>query len=145
MRSPLHLVLVVFAVISVGCAPQIGDGCNNSFDCSINGDRQCDLSQPSGVCTIFGCEADTCPDDAVCVRFRPDPSRLTFTACMKPCEVDEACRVSEDFICLGADEVLATETMGGDPIAEVVDEERGDRRFCVSVADPANYGRADGT
>ncbi|RZO54950.1 MAG: hypothetical protein EVA89_26820 [Sandaracinaceae bacterium] len=144
MRSPLRLLLLVFAVISVGCAPQIGDGCNNSFDCSINGDRQCDLSQPSGACTIFGCDADTCPDDAVCVRFRPEPSRLTFTACMKPCETDASCRVSEDFICLSANEVLATEGPGGgegDVIAEIVDEERGERSFCISVVDPANYGR----
>ncbi len=131
MRSLLAVAALAAASIA-GCAPAIGDSCNTGFDCSINGDRTCDLARPNGACTVFSCEADTCPDDAVCVRWRPDPSRLTFTACMKRCENDGNCRVDEGYRCMAADD-LRTTVEGGDPVAEVIDEERGIGRFCVST------------
>lgn len=133
------VALLAFVALAFGCAPAIGGSCNTSFDCSINGDRQCDTTQPGGVCTVFGCEADTCPDDAVCVRWRPEPSRLTFNACMKRCATDADCRVDQGYVCLEAGDILTTET-GGDVVAEVIDEERMDgtrsQSFCVST-DPA--------
>ena len=135
MRNRLFAVLVVaaLAAIAPGCTPVIGDGCNTSTDCSINGDRSCDLARPGGSCTVFACESGNCPDNAVCVRWRPDPSRLSFTACMRTCTVDANCRVDQGYRCLGADELLATPE-GGDPIAEVVDTDRADEgRFCVST------------
>lgn len=122
-------VMLFFVAIGTACAPSIGDSCNTAFDCSINGDRQCDLARPNGSCTVFSCEADNCPDDAVCVRWRPDPSRLTFTACMRLCQEDGNCRVDESYRCMGADEVLLT-SEGGPIAAEVVDDDPN-RRFCV--------------
>lgn len=119
--------------LAPGCTPAIGDGCATALNCSINGDRPCDLARPGGACTVFGCEADTCPENAVCVRWRPDPSRLSFTACMRSCEVDAHCRLDEGYECRDAAEVTATEE-GGEPIAEVVDLERtDDARFCIAT------------
>ncbi|MCB9595566.1 MAG: hypothetical protein H6719_22790 [Sandaracinaceae bacterium] len=132
MRS-LGLIVAFFALVALapGCSPSIGDSCSTGFNCSINGERTCDLARPNGACTVFSCEADTCPDDAVCVRWRPEPSRLTFTACMRRCENDGNCRVDEGYRCLAAEDILTTAD-GGDVVAEVVDEE-SIGRFCVST------------
>jgi hypothetical protein len=73
--APWLLVLVAIA----GCKAKIGDPCLRSTDCSIRGDRLCDLSHtvnaageqtPSGKgeCTIEGCGADSCPKEAECVK-----------------------------------------------------------------------------
>ena len=126
-----RLLPLLLAALASACAPAIGDSCNAAFDCSINGDRQCDLARPNGACTVFGCEADTCPDDAVCVRWRPDPSRLTFTACMRRCEEDSGCRTGDGYRCFAAEELTITPE-GGDAVAEVVDEESVGR-FCVAT------------
>ncbi len=135
MRPATLASILVAALVAVasGCAPAIGDSCTSALDCSINGDRQCDSTRPGGACTVFGCEADTCPDDAVCVRFRPDPSRLTFTACMRRCEGDGNCRVDDGFACFAAED-LTDPQLG--TLAEVIDEERGQRRFCVATRAP---------
>lgn len=135
MRHPAFLFPFALALAlsaAAGCAPAIGDSCDTALDCSINGDRQCDLGRPNGACTVFGCEADNCPDDSVCVRWRPDPSRLSFTACMRRCEEDTNCRVDEGFACMAAAEI-GTTPEGGDAIAEVVDLERPDEMFCVAT------------
>lgn len=128
-----HVVVLVFAVLALGCAPSIGDSCRTELDCSINGDRQCDLARPGGACTVFSCEADTCPDDAVCVRWRPEPSRLSFTACMRRCNGDGDCRTDEGYRCLAAEEIGQTPE-DPEPIAHVIDVDRGDEgRFCVAT------------
>ena len=136
MRSHLArwtLVALTALATAVGCTPAIGDSCSTAFDCSVNGDRTCDLARPSGSCTVFGCEADNCPDDSVCVRWRPDPSRLSFTACMRRCEEDSNCRFDDGYRCMAAEEILATPE-GGDVIAELVDQERTDSgMFCVAT------------
>ncbi len=62
----LGLALVAFAA---GCTPSIGDKCALSTDCSPQGDRLCDTSQPDGYCTVFNCSGDSCPDKAACVLF----------------------------------------------------------------------------
>lgn len=64
---PLLLALVLAA--AAGCGAEIGDECFASTDCSTTGDRVCDQSQYEGYCTILGCDHDTCPEEAVCVRF----------------------------------------------------------------------------
>jgi hypothetical protein len=40
-----------------------------SSDCSSSGDRFCDTSSRGGYCTVQGCDFDTCPDEAACIRF----------------------------------------------------------------------------
>lgn len=78
MRPPVQIVmrivpLCAVGLLLVGCGTGIGDSCERSIDCSPDGDRLC-LSEasdgsPGGYCTIRGCDYESCPDDAVCVRF----------------------------------------------------------------------------
>ncbi|MEZ4361270.1 MAG: hypothetical protein R3B48_13885 [Kofleriaceae bacterium] len=57
------------ALALAGCGDEIGDSCKNAADCSPDGDRTCDTSSVGGYCTIDGCDFDTCPGEATCVRF----------------------------------------------------------------------------
>jgi hypothetical protein len=107
------------------CAPAIGDDCESSVDCSLNGDRICDISYPDGYCTVPSCEMDTCPDDAVCVQFRFEPPRLASSQCMAPCEADGDCRDSA-YQCVSAAEITAD----GQPLARVLDA--SEHAFCIA-------------
>jgi hypothetical protein len=61
--------LLLVAVCCAACGHQVGDACSTNVDCSPQGDRFCDTSAPAGYCTIDGCDWNTCPSEAVCVRF----------------------------------------------------------------------------
>jgi len=102
--SPLAIVLFFAAASAVGCAPAIGDECETALDCSSQGSRQCDRTQPGGYCTIVGCERGTCPEDSVCVKFRPGLERIAATYCMASCEQDDDCRNDEGYRCTTQDE-----------------------------------------
>jgi hypothetical protein len=90
----------LLAALAGGCAPQIGDQCAVSTDCSVNGDRLCDTTQPGGYCTVFNCQPDSCPGSSVCVAFRDSSCgntagravRFQRTFCMKSCQGDGDCR-----------------------------------------------------
>ena len=96
-RLLLPFAATAVALFGVGCTPKIGNSCSQSTDCSQQGDRLCDSSQPDGYCTVFNCEPDTCPD-SICVVFNYnlDPScataddgrwpRFERSFCMKPCD-----------------------------------------------------------
>jgi hypothetical protein len=94
---PALMRFLIVLVVAAGCGKEIGDECIVSSDCSPNGDRQCDTSSPSGYCTIQGCDFNTCPEEAVCVRFftgnfsnRPcDPT--TENVSSDDCNLDELC------------------------------------------------------
>jgi hypothetical protein len=110
MRSPLLLALAALALLAPGsgCRRKIGDPCIRSTDCSLQGERICDLStrvnsagqrSPSGrgECTIEGCGRGSCPKEAECVKVYGadflsvacDPGREDIaTFCT---ESDEAC------------------------------------------------------
>ncbi|MGE5186565.1 MAG: hypothetical protein ACM31C_31130 [Acidobacteriota bacterium] len=70
-------LLILLAVAAFGCGKEIGDDCIVSTDCDTGGglygtvatNRICELSMPSGYCTIMGCDYNTCPSEAACVRF----------------------------------------------------------------------------
>ncbi len=54
-----------------GCKPKIGDPCLVSTDCSLRGERTCDLSHlvgGKGECVIEGCTRGNCPKEAACVK-----------------------------------------------------------------------------
>jgi hypothetical protein len=86
------LLLALFA-----CTRQIGDACKSSIDCSQESDRTCDISQPSGYCTIEGCDERSCPSSSACVRFFP---RLFID---KTCNLDEVPGVcASDEVCVPA-------------------------------------------
>jgi hypothetical protein len=62
--------VVLFVVLLAGCGKEIGDACIVASDCDPNGLRICDTaSQSQGYCTIQGCDYDTCPSEAACIRF----------------------------------------------------------------------------
>ncbi|MSP61974.1 MAG: hypothetical protein EXR72_16910 [Myxococcales bacterium] len=79
MRSFLSLAAIFAPLLALaaGCSRKVGDPCVTNTDCSSLGDRFCDVSAPGGYCTVEGCDVitvgdefkDTCPEDAVCVRF----------------------------------------------------------------------------
>lgn len=129
-RAGLLACLVVATAAAQGCAPEIGDSCSISTDCSSNADRICDTAQPGGYCTIQGCDPDGCPDNAVCVEWRFSPSRTTVTYCMQKCGGSSCGRsgyecVAED------DERLQTD---GVSIARVTDlGSRRGAKFCAAV------------
>jgi hypothetical protein len=98
-------VVALVAALALGaCAPNIGDSCEASSDCSANGDRLCDPTQPGGYCTIFNCEPGTCPSESICVAFQARPSmaaactdpqldsRFRRTFCMAKCSSGGDCR-----------------------------------------------------
>ena len=96
--------LTLLAAIAA-CTPEIGDKCQISTDCSTQGDRLCDTSQPSGYCTQLNCGQNSCPDEASCVLFGsaipgcgfddragPGGSRVARSFCMAQCESNGDCR-----------------------------------------------------
>src|SRR5579883_335706 len=110
VRAAAALALAVAASAAVGCTPSIGDKCTLSTDCSIQGNRVCDTSQPSGYCTVLGCTPDTCPDNAACVQLGASvpgcpyndynaPSRVGSTLCMKTCNSSSDCRQGDGYVC----------------------------------------------
>jgi hypothetical protein len=84
--------LALAAVSAVACGKQIGDSCNTNIDCSLNADRQCDLSQIGGYCTIPQCTPDSCPSEAMCIEFESAVPRLSRRYCVKHCSQDSDCR-----------------------------------------------------
>ncbi len=134
--------IVAFA-LAVGCSPKIGDKCSVSTDCSVQGDRLCDPTQPGGYCTVFNCEPDRCPADSVCVAFN-EPScsspalsrRFQRTFCMATCG---DCRAG--YACTPSD-----------AYRQIVDQNPASRTFCAVPAsgvmpppdhDPAVCSTAD--
>ena len=98
---------IVCAAVSlawVACAPELGDDCKTALDCSSQGSRLCDRTQPGGYCTLRGCEPGTCPEEAVCVKFRPTEERLAVTYCMRKCDDNGDCRNGEGYRCSSAEE-----------------------------------------
>jgi hypothetical protein len=70
MRTEL-LLLLLLSTAAAACGDAVGDSCSTNVDCSSAGDRICDTAQTGGYCTVEGCDANTCPEEAACVRFFP--------------------------------------------------------------------------
>jgi hypothetical protein len=128
----LSFWLVLLLGLVAGCAPKIGDHCSVSTDCSANGDRLCDTTQPGGYCTVFNCEPNSCPNEAVCVAFNekscPDRGgqataqsiRFQRTFCMVTCGGDGDCRGG--YTCLDT---------SNDPARQVVDQNPSSLKICT--------------
>lgn len=96
--------LSAFAIFCAACGSEIGDSCAVSSDCDPNGTRQCDRSSVDGYCTIAGCDYNTCPDEAVCVRFfvgsfdnetcDPTTEDLPSSDGTDDCSLDELCTLA---------------------------------------------------
>ncbi len=128
-------LLCVLVAVAAGCKPKIGDDCRISTDCSAAGDRLCDITAPSGYCTVYNCEPDSCPEDeSLCVEFgaqrspvskcedKQSPSPYGRAFCMATCDDDSDCR--SGYTC--ADLSDPTNPWG----AVLIDRGRG-KRACV--------------
>ncbi len=93
-------IVALWIAVFGGCGKEIGDACIISSDCSPNGDRQCDPppSSKEGYCTIMGCDYNTCPGEAACIRFFT--GSFTNRSCTTPgstapeCTLDELCSLA---------------------------------------------------
>lgn len=113
----MRLLVVTSALFLFACAAEIGDECTTSTDCSPDGNRICDFAQTGGYCTIKNCSPDSCPDDALCVRFGDEP-RFERSYCMAACSGGSDCR--DDYSCTSADGTVSV----------VIDEDRHGR-YCA--------------
>jgi len=128
-RFSIAITALSLVALMAGCEPEIGDDCDTSTDCSVSGDRICDVASPGGYCTVADCEQDTCPEGAVCVEFRFEPKRLASSWCLAACGDDSDCRSA--YSCLHASEIVDRGT--GEPIARTLDESGDSARFCAAV------------
>jgi hypothetical protein len=107
--APLAVALA--AAFAMGCTPHIGDKCAVNSDCSLQGNLQCDTSQPNGYCTFFNCTANTCQNNAACVAVNANvpgcpyndymsPSRTTVNMCLESCGKDSDCRTGDNYECV---------------------------------------------
>ena len=104
----LPTALSALLLVLPGCRAKIGSACKVSTDCSLRGDRTCDLSyliskegyvdpDGKGECIIEGCTPTSCPREAVCVQVYSsaflsvacDPAEEDRTR--SECEPDEIC------------------------------------------------------
>jgi hypothetical protein len=69
MRALVRTFVLSLVVLALGCGKQIGDACVVNSDCSTLGTRLCDTNPTQGYCTIMGCDYNTCPSEAACIRF----------------------------------------------------------------------------
>jgi hypothetical protein len=130
------LLCLLAGSFGAGCAPEVGDECRTALDCSASGSRVCDRTQPSGYCTLIGCEQGTCPDEAVCVKFNPSVERLSRTYCMYKCEDSSDCRTEDGYRCLRAMPTGSSNMSVADPavFGEGVEAEvlgRASQKFCA--------------
>ena len=91
MRSVLVMLAIALAMFVAGCGSEIGDSCIVSSDCSPNGDRYCDPAPKGGYCTVIGCDYNTCPSEATCVRFFTGSFENETCTDNSQCTLDELC------------------------------------------------------
>jgi len=149
MQRAITSLLAIVALTA--CNNHIGDACGSSVDCSPTGELQCDRSQPGGYCTVFSCDADTCPEGA-CVEWQFVPSRTAETWCMKTCGPGTSCRRGE-YSCVFPENI--TQSGGLSPTALPVEERvariidlnrfRAEAQICVALTEdaPATVSEAD--
>jgi len=126
-RTAGLLCTIAFSLLA--CQAEIGDSCNDNVDCSPDGDRICDLSQPNGYCTVPDCEPGSCPGEGVCVRFWDGPHTRSW--CMRECDGDGDCR-SKYYCAAGFSEV-----------AEIIDPRSTDKGFCIERSDAEQDAEED--
>jgi hypothetical protein len=133
-RLPLGFLAAAWLSFASGCSPDIGASCTTSLNCSQMGDRVCDTTMPGGYCTVFSCEADSCPSEAACVAYRqwtsavpacqsPNDDRMIRTFCMLRCSKNSDCR--SGYVC--ADVNIIGNPWG----ASLADTTNRDGRICI--------------
>jgi hypothetical protein len=88
----MKALLVIALVAAAGCGSQIGDACIVNSDCDPAGTRTCiDTNEKGGYCTIQGCDYNTCPSEATCVRFFTGSFENEPCMDQTQCTLDELC------------------------------------------------------
>jgi hypothetical protein len=87
----MRLVAIAVVLGVTGCAARIGDPCSTGSDCSDDGLRICDRTSPGGYCTQAACDYDTCPGEAVCVRFFSIGNASAICASTMDCADGQVC------------------------------------------------------
>ncbi len=138
----MWFVAAFAAAFGLACTPSIGDACTISTDCSANGDRLCDTSQPGGYCTIFSCGPNGCPNDGVCAAFDVaapgcsyndrEVGRTARSFCLASCDDDADCR--DGFRC----EDLQSTTVN----ALILDKEQN-RKVCLAIGRTSKVNAPD--
>ncbi len=118
--APPLLLALGLGALGGGCKSEIGDACKRSQDCSLQGERTCDLSyridengieriNGNGECTIDGCSRGSCPEEAACVKSYSSAFVSTTCDASLAAVGSSSCRPSE--VCLPeglcADELTA--------------------------------------
>jgi len=85
--------VMLLALLVAGCGKEIGDECIIGSDCDPNGERSCDTSSRGGYCTIQGCDFNTCPEEAACIRFFT--GRFENRCCGPDCAPKVDCSLDE--------------------------------------------------
>ena len=117
MKRRLTVAAIAGSVALAGCQPLIGDDCTTNIDCSEDGDRFCDRTQPGGYCTIIDCEPNACPSEGVCVQFFEGVHARNY--CMRECNGNGDCR--------GA--YFCTEPIEG--VSFILDDPFGKKGYCA--------------
>ncbi len=105
-RTMLGCAMMAMTLVAgSGCNAIIGDACTTNIDCSEDGNRVCDRTQPGGYCTILDCEADSCPTEAVCVQFFDGVHSRNY--CMRQCKNNADCD-RERYECVDPEDGLST-------------------------------------
>jgi hypothetical protein len=92
----ISVAVLLLCGVLAGCSRTIGDACVQNVDCSLAGDRFCDIASPGGYCTIEGCDWNTCPDGAACVRFF---NLLRGAPACEPSGTGARCQPNEQCLC----------------------------------------------
>lgn len=142
-RGWVHRSLFLLAAsVLWACQPEIGDSCSNASDCSQQGERTCDVTLPDGYCTKFGCSADSCPSEAVCIGYQTVVSvapecaslqarpRLQRAVCMRSCKKDSDCRA--EYKCVDLDQP--------NPWGALVIDRKGSGKVCTLAPPPDPIG-----
>ncbi len=136
-RALLAVALGALATLATACRAEIGDPCRRSTDCSLQGERTCDLSNQSrvgrGECTIEGCARNSCPDEAACVKtYGTD---FLSVAC-DPEREDKAAVAADGTVLPPLDACLPHEVCLGEGLcADEVSARTSCRRACKSDRD----------
>ena len=92
------------------------------------------MTQPHGYCTLVGCDENTCPSEAVCVKFWPqvamqsDADRVGTNFCMYKCNSQGDCRNGDGYSC------VSTKDFGSMDESQVLGDPN--QRFCAIRSHP---------
>jgi hypothetical protein len=107
--------------LTSGCGHEIGDSCVVTADCGTDIGRLCDTLSYEGYCTEIGCDYDTCPEEAVCIRFFAgvstnlpcDPLTEDADSGTNDCTSDEFCTLTGNCVPRSAEVRYCMKTCGG--------------------------------